>query len=149
MTGISPRLIGIALWIVAIHDLNQIRFTCARRIAEYCLDIVGGTSGAHPTVLHIAGTCFRNTGTRKRSLHTEVIDTTAKLIEQRVVETVDIVAVTMDITSKAYRFAYRIPLTSLVNISTQNEFQILSTFYMLIQQGMTCQTASRCGVQQA
>ena len=147
---------AIALVCLTIAVDNLLVTTSCRRIAEYCTyTSIWCTCRIHPSTLHISITLINDTCRVERASYTEVIDTTAEVVEQRVVETADGVAIAMENTLEAlFVGAYRGPRMvdsdclrcrrvglmcrigfnrwTMVNICAHEEFQVFTTLHLLI-----------------
>ena len=92
----------------------------------------------YPAVLHKAVASISNTCRGKRTRDTEIIDATAKFAKQRVVEAVDMVAVTMQVTCKAVGFvANRCPRACMLDVGMHDELQVLTSLDVLVEYAMT------------
>ena len=102
MVGVRVGGIFILL-IVAVHDtIWTLRVSLNRRIAEYrTWSLCRCRRGADPTVLHISPTRLGDTCASERSCDSEVIDITAEVVEEWIVESADGMTITMEVTREA------------------------------------------------
>ena len=168
--GVVDHLYGIAatgivecfvlVGVVAVDNL----VATAGRIAEDSLWLGDGVSSGgtapYPAVLNIASTGIDYTGTGKRACHAEVIDFAAELVEQRVVQAADGMAVAMQnaleagFTARGYRspFIGNGRIISMAEVCTQEELETLAgsdariELDMVPQGGVAGSADSRDGV---
>ena len=145
----------IALRVIAVHYLGA---CSVRRVTEYGIVFGFGRrcgSALYPAVLHITAASLGHAGTGERAHDTEVVNTAAEVVKQRVVESANGVSVTMHYTIKASAFviAYRCPLIGnrriigMGKVCLEEELQVASCSYLAIYQAMANQLTVRtfCG----
>ena len=127
MGGIRGLIVACCRTIVAVLNLSPCVRRFIARITEDCIDTaIRRACGLHPTVLHITVARIGNTGRGERALNTEVIDMTAEVSEERLVQSVDGVSFAMQRTVEtsvggAYRRPVGIGLRSLVGMEEEVE----------------------------
>ena len=143
--------IALRGWIVAVDHLLT---TSVRRIVKYSLR--GGSRKnvccrVDPAVLYIAVACVGNTSRCERTRNTEIIDIAAEMVEQRLVDAADGIAVAMQRTCEASIFrANRSPgVLSVVGVEiqvgAQDDVQVIAALHMSIEQRMAQQRVIRSG----
>ena len=139
-------LIVLTFLIIAVDNL--LRRSCrVGRITEDSINAaIRHARSIDPAVLHVAFASICHTRTRERTRDTKVIDTATEVSEQRVVETADGVAITMQGALEALKTTISdgCPVTSVVDICAHEELQVLTCFHLLVELGMTFEVTCRC-----
>ena len=133
----------IILLIVAVHDLIATACRITKdRLRGFCLR----AAGAYPAVLHIAYARFGDTGTCERAHDAEVIDITAKMIEQRVVQSADVITVTMQVTFEALALVVGdgrpVGIAGHFDIGMHDDVEVSARLDLIVEQGVTGKVAS-------
>ena len=144
VTAVGGLVVACGGGIVTVLYLSR----CAdlvTRIAEDGVDIgIGGGAGLHPAVLHIAVARIGDTGRGERAAGTEVVDMAAEVAEERLVESADGIALTMERTGEAVRLiAKRCPVGVCLRrlVGMEEEVEVVACLHPVVERCVAAETA--------
>ena len=144
VTAVGGLVVACGGGIVTVLYLSR-RADLVTRIAEDGIDIgIGGGAGLHPAVLHIAVARIGDTGRGERAAGTKVVDMAAEVAEERLVESADGIALTMERTGEAVRLiAKRCPVGICLRrlVGMEEEVEVVACLHPVVERCVAAETA--------